>query len=110
MLSPYLTWVLIFFIVPTLVVWVFFWKHLIKYKWVIAFAALISTVVGIGWDVYAVKVNIWSWPEECCTLPRLPYNIASEEIIWAIAVAVYVCTVLLISREIFKTHRKLKSK
>src|SRR3954464_13621252 len=108
MFSPYISWILIFFVIPTAVLWLFFWRHLLKYWTVFLFVIVCSTMAGLTWDAYAVKTGIWHWPAACCNLARLPGGIPQEEIYWAIAAATYICTVTIISRDIFKMHRKLK--
>lgn len=108
LLSPYLTWVLIFFVTPTAILWLLFWKHLYKYIGIFVIGMVFAIIIGLAWDVYAVVNHIWSWPASCCNLARLPYGIPSEEIIWAISMALYICTVTIIARDILVTHKRLK--
>lgn len=110
MLSPYLTWVLIFLVTPSIILWLFFWKHLYKYLSVFVAVIVCSIIGGLSWDIYAVKTDIWSWPGSCCSMRRLLLGIPSEEIIWAIAAAFYVCTITIIARDIVVTHKKLKKR
>lgn len=108
MFSPYLSWVFLFQVAPTAVLWLFFWRHLFKYWKIFVFVVTCSVVVGIVWDQYAYSVGIWFWPKDCCTLIRLPGGVPTEEIFWAIAASTYISTITIISRDIFKTHKKLK--
>lgn len=108
MLSPYLTWTLLFFILPTVILWLIFWRQLWQYWPIFLFAAFIASTVGLAWDAYAVANNIWSWPEQCCSLPRLPGEIPTEEIIWAISVALYVTSVLIVFRHVTMIRGKTK--
>ena len=110
MFSPYIDWILIFFVLPTAIMWLFFWRHLVKYWTVFFFVIACSVIAGLAWDAYAVKVGIWFWPASCCNLARLPGGIPREEIFWAISAAAYICTVSIISRDVFKMHKKLKGK
>lgn len=107
MTYPYLTWLLLFFALPTVVLWVFFFKHLARYWF--AFLSLIgfSLVFGVAWDYFAIWQKIWGWPESCCTLPRV-HGLPLEELLFISLAALYVGTMTIVGRDIYLNYVKSK--
>lgn len=108
MFSAYLTWVLIFFLTPSVLLWLFYWRHLWKYRLIFIFIIACSIAMAFLWDFYAVRYSIWGWPEGCCSLARIHGSIPLDEVLWATFGAIYICTVTIVIRDILLTHRKLK--
>lgn len=109
MISPYVTWLLIFFILPMLMLWLFFWKNLWKYRTVFLKTTTLALMVGLVWEAYAIKFSIWGWSAACCNLPRV-YSLPLEEVVWIICYAVYTTTLAIIVRDLLVKHRKLKKR
>jgi lycopene cyclase domain-containing protein len=55
----YLIWLLIFVILPFIILWIWKFRDLIKYKKVFFLATIGSLIFSIPWDVISVRENIW---------------------------------------------------
>ena len=55
----YLLWLLVFVVIPIIIIWVFKWKLLLKYKKVFVFSSVGAFIVAIPWDVIAVDEKVW---------------------------------------------------
>lgn len=60
----YLIWLLIFICIPTLIIWLLNFNLLWKYKKTLGHVIFFALVFSIPWDIYAVKTNIWMFPDE----------------------------------------------
>jgi len=60
----YILGLLIFAILPTLLLWLFNFKPLWKYKRTLLYAIFFALIFSIPWDIYAVRTDIWSFPKE----------------------------------------------
>jgi lycopene cyclase domain-containing protein len=57
---PYLKWLIIFVFIPSLIMWVFYWKFLIKYKKTIIFITVLAVSWGLVFDIIgSVKWGVW---------------------------------------------------
>ncbi len=55
----YLLWLTVFIIFPLLVLWVWQFHYLIKYKLVFLFAIIGSLIFAFPWDNLAIREHIW---------------------------------------------------
>lgn len=104
MFGPYLTWLILFVILPTAIMWLFAHDMLWRYRRVFVFCIVGSLIFGLAWDAFAVLTKIWFWPEECCILPRI-WKIPFEEVLFIVFVASYVVTLTLVLRAVIKHHQ-----
>ena len=56
-------WLLIFTISPLMILWIWKFKYLTKYKIVFFLAPIGSLIFSIPWDIISVKENIWYFTE-----------------------------------------------
>lgn len=59
----YLIWLLIFVILPLIILWIWKFRDLAKYKKVFFLAPVGSLIFSIPWDIIAVRENIWYFRE-----------------------------------------------
>lgn len=59
----YLIWLCIFVWLPTILLWIKFYRILIPLKRVFLYAIIGSLVIAGVWDYIAIKENIWYFPE-----------------------------------------------
>ncbi len=105
LITPYFSWLVIFVILPTLLLWAVAYKHLWKYRVAILAAVGVNLVVGIIGDYYAIMVKIWGWPTECCSLPRVA-GLPTEELLFMIFGSIFIASTALVVRDIYQTHRR----
>jgi hypothetical protein len=103
--TAYMTWLLIFFIAPTLIMWIFAYDTLWKYRATFKHCIILGLVFGVTWDYFAIVTKMWYWPELCCFLPRVA-GLPLEEVVFIVSVVIAICTTTLIARDIYDTHRK----
>jgi lycopene cyclase domain-containing protein len=60
----YLIWLSIFVWLPTVLLWMKFYKILIPFKRVFLYTILGSVMIGGIWDNIAIKENVWYFPKE----------------------------------------------
>ena len=58
----YLQWVLWSIWLPTIIVWLLFYKTLWQYPKTFTKVVIGSLIFGVTWDYIAVWTNIWSYP------------------------------------------------
>lgn len=97
MSSPYLSWLIIFIVLPTVFIWLFYYSELWKYRMVFLRVIFMSLLFGIAWDLYATATHFWLWPPECCFLLRV-CTIPLEEVVFIVLVACYIPSVTLTVR------------
>jgi len=107
MYAAYPIWLLVFFLVPVLLLWVFAYKYLRPYRSVFVKIASLCMVIGSLWDVFAVRTGIWMWPLTCCVLPRF-YSIPLEELGFMFLGGLYIASLTIIVRDILKVHVRLR--
>lgn len=57
---PYMRWNIIFVFVPSIIIWFFYWKYLLKYKKTILYVTVGSFVWGLLFDLVASPIlNVW---------------------------------------------------
>ncbi len=57
---PYLNWLIIYCVTPSILVWILFWRKLIVYKKVFLVVTIISLVWGFALDqVASVWLKVW---------------------------------------------------
>jgi lycopene cyclase domain-containing protein len=57
----YLKWFLFFAWIPTVIIWLCFWKILVKYKKVFVFCIIGSVIFGFPWDYWATHSWLWNF-------------------------------------------------
>ncbi|MBI2008948.1 lycopene cyclase domain-containing protein [Candidatus Saccharibacteria bacterium] len=103
--TAYLIWVFIFLVIPGAILWFAAWQTFWKYRKAFTQCILIALIIGLAWDFFAIKTEIWGWPEQCCALPRV-YGLPLEEVLFIVFTANVICATSLIAREIYLNHRK----
>lgn len=81
MSSPYLDWLLIFMVLPTVVLFTFRFNQLWPYRQVILTITVAALLIGLPWDYLAAKNQIWGWDDACCSLPQVN-GLPFEEILF----------------------------
>jgi lycopene cyclase domain-containing protein len=104
----YIEWLLIFFVAPTAVLWVFLFDHLWKYRNVFLYCSLVAIPFGLAWDYFAVITKLWWWPESCCIAYRLPAGVPFEEVLFISSATLMTSTIAIVVRDIYKNHMKAK--
>jgi len=93
--SPYLNWLFYFVWLPTIILWIIYWRILIKYRAIFVRAVLGALLFSIPWDILAYLTRIWIWPKGCCVGLRIAY-LPIEEYCFLIFVTIVVVTVTLV--------------
>lgn len=101
--SPYIVWLLVFLVLPTVVLWVssphLFWRY--RHTLLVCTATVVA--LGIPGDYFAIFNRMWGWPQNCCVLPRVG-GLPLEEIVFMILMALFTSSVVLVVRDIFLGH------
>ncbi len=59
---PYLRWHLFFTLIPTIIIWTFSWKYLLRYKKTLLVIAILGFAMGfVGDTIAATVLKIWYW-------------------------------------------------
>lgn len=103
--TPYLAWLFIFIVAPTLIMWSVFYSSLWKYKKTFIHCIITALLAGLLWDIFAIATKMWTWPDGCCVLPRVG-PLPLEEVLFIVFVTCLVCTTTLVAREIYLSHLK----
>lgn len=97
MASPYITWLIIFMVLPVAALWAAYFELLWSYRRTIGLIAAIALLIGIPWDVLAARLHIWGWASGCCTLPRAQ-GVPLEEALFMLGVSLYASSLTIILR------------
>lgn len=89
---------------PLAIMWVVFFPMLWKYHRAVIASTALALIVGIPWDIFALKAKIWGWPDGCCSLPAVA-GLPLEELLWIIFAGVGISTITLIIRDTYLKHR-----
>lgn len=100
---PYIQWLLWSIWIPVLVIWAFFFRILKNYPKTIIKVILGCLAFGITWDYFAIKTNIWYYPNGCCINQRV-WGLPIEEFAWVVSAAVLISSVTIVTYYI--TRRK----
>ena|SRR3990167_9159580 len=93
----YLLYLLLFTLLPTAILFFFFWKMLRQYFRVYLFTGLGSLVFSLPWDYFAIhRWQIWSFPEKTITSVYL-LGVPLEEYFFITLVTWLLATITLIS-------------
>ena len=96
----YIYWLFTFVWLPLIILWVANWKYLVKYRNVFLYCIVWALVFSIPWDIWAVKADIWHFPEDTNVgiwIGGLPL----EEYFFIIFVTMLISTVVLLLRKPF---------
>jgi hypothetical protein len=94
---PYIRWLIIFVIIPSATIWLFYWRYLINYKKTIICITLLSFCWGLGFDLVASPViHVWDFNNNLgVTFLELPL----EEYIFLLLVPQELAVILLLLRK-----------
>lgn len=106
--GAYIIYLLTFFAGPTALLWLLFYKQLVKYKSIYMLLIAIGLIGGSLWDSLAIWLNIWIWPEKCCVVPKVGV-LPIEEFLFMIITPVYIATVTILMRDLLARGRKVRS-
>lgn len=109
--GTYLIYLLIFFIGPTVALWLLFGRRLWHYRTVFVVMIAVGWIGGSLWDALAISSNIWVWPVECCIVRKIGV-LPVEEFLFMTVTPIYVATVTILVRDavIQKHHAKRRVK
>lgn len=99
----YIMWLTFAVWLPTAVLWA--WKHrlLWRYKKTFLHLILLTFIISIPWDFFAVGNRIWFFPKEG-TLGVIVGGLPLEEYLFMITVAFFAGTIVLLSK--YQTIRR----
>src|SRR6185437_11964428 len=99
-LTPYFTWLIIFFVLPTLILWTTSFRLIWRYRKVFIYTISLALIAGVLMDYYAIATKTWGWSSQCCSLPRVS-GLPLEEIFFGIFSAVFITSSTIVAREVF---------
>lgn len=102
---PYMQWLMWSIWLPTIVVWILFFNILKNYPKTLIKVIIGCLLFGITWDYFAIKTNIWYYPQECCIDQRI-WGLPLEEYAWVASAALLISSVTIAAYHI--THRKMQ--
>ena len=91
----YLKWLTIFVWIPTLVLWVWNFRVLKRYKKTLLICVGCALLFSIPWDLWAIGTHIWIFPPENIVGIWL-FGIPLEEYLFITTVTVEICTLTLV--------------
>jgi len=94
-MSVYLQWLSWFVLLPIGVLWLVFWRSLIRYKTTFIYGFVFALPLGLVWDLLDTKTHVWTFPESCCSSVR-PGGLPLEEILFIFFVIFYIQTITLV--------------
>jgi lycopene cyclase domain-containing protein len=96
----YIYWLIVFAWSPILILWIINYKYLVKYKKTFIYCILWSLIFSIPWDMWAIKANIWVFPEGA-NLGVIINQLPIEEYFFMIFVTMFISTVVLLLKRNF---------
>ncbi|HCM52194.1 TPA: hypothetical protein DIS56_03650 [Candidatus Saccharibacteria bacterium] len=99
MWSPYLTWLVIFMVIPTIVLILLRFKQLWPYRSVILVTVIAALLVGLPWDYFAAKTKIWGWNEQCCSLPTIS-GLPLEEFLFITLAGIFISALTITIKQV----------
>ncbi len=94
----YIYWLSIFVWLPIVVLWVTNWKYLSKYRKTFLYCIIWALVFSIPWDIWAVKAQIWNFPQDT-NVGIWVSGLPLEEYLFMIFVTVLISTVAMLLRK-----------
>jgi lycopene cyclase domain-containing protein len=100
----YLKWFLIFCWTPTIIIWLFYWRYLIRYKKVFLICILGSILFATPWDYWATHSWLWHFsPEHTLGINLL--GLPVEEYVFFITETLLYASLALALRSHFKSRK-----
>lgn len=97
----YILWLAVFVWLPTIILWVGYTKYLIHYKKVFLYCTVYSLLLGIPWDIWAVRANMWHYyPAHILGLTFLYLPI--EDYLFLLTVPVLLTSATLVAKKYFR--------
>ena len=96
----YIYWLSIFVWLPLLILWVVNWKYLSRYKKTFLYCIEWALLFSIPWDIWAVKVQIWLFPQDT-NIGLWIGGLPLEEYFFIIFVTMLISTIVLLLRRKF---------
>jgi lycopene cyclase domain-containing protein len=91
---PYLRWHLVFVIIPSIILWVFYWRYLVKYKKTILAITALSFIWGLIFNLVAsTTLHVWYYQN---TIGISFLGLPLEEYIFLLLVPQELCAILLL--------------
>jgi lycopene cyclase domain-containing protein len=102
----YAIWLLLFLVMPCTILWLIFYKTLIKYVEVILIMVGL-VLMGLIWDFWGVRYAIWSFPKGH-NFGLYIFGLPLEEYLAFVLFAVFVSSLTIVLR--FHGHLKIDKK
>ena len=58
----YTSWLLFWVWIPMAIIWILYWRDLVKYKKTLFISLILAIIFAYPWDYLAVKYKIWYFP------------------------------------------------
>lgn len=90
-------WLFVSAIIPISLIWIKYSNLLWKYRITLVIVVLLSFIIHVPWDVYAVYTNIWSFPND----KNLGINIVNlplEEYLYTLFVPLLGASIALVAK------------
>jgi lycopene cyclase domain-containing protein len=101
----YLKWFLFFAWFPTVIIWLFYWRILIKYKKVFLLCMIGAVLFGYPWDYFATHVWLWRFsPDHTLGMNFLGLPV-EEYIFFASEALLYSSLALVLRQKIWKENQ-----
>lgn len=88
---------MIFVWLPTLLIWVFNFRFLWRYKKTLIYVMFFATMISTLWDIHAIQNNIWFFPRGG-HLGIYIYTIPIEEFLFMATVTLMVSSITIIAK------------
>ena len=101
----YLIWVMSLALIPTTIVWLFYWRILVKYIRVFMLCIVGSMIFAIPWDYWATHSWLWHFsPEKTLGVSFLGLPL-EEYVFFASFTVLYASIALVLRQSLFKDGR-----
>jgi lycopene cyclase domain-containing protein len=94
----YIYWLSIFVWLPIIVLWAMNWTYLSRYTRTFLYCVIWSLLFSIPWDIWAVKAQIWIFPQNTNVGLQIG-GLPLEEYFFMIFVTILISTVVLLLRK-----------
>lgn len=100
----YLQWFFMFAWVPTIIVWLFYWRFLIRYKKTFTICIIGSILFALPWDYWATHFWLWRFsPDHTLGIEFL--GIPLEEYVFFTSFTVLYASIALVLRKELKLKK-----
>lgn len=91
----YLRFLVIFFFLPTLFLWFFYFSYLKRYRRTFILALIFTVFFGVPWDILSVKTGVW-WYHSAPTLGIWWNVLPLEEYFFTLLFPIFVISLTLV--------------